>query len=622
MTMNPDWLLKHFEQISEAPDAVPRLRRFILDLAVRGRLVEQNPEDEPASELLKRVATEKHRLAEEGQIRKQEPLPPIREDEVPFNVPKNWKLVRLGEVSTLITKGSTPTSYGHSFVQHGINFVKVEAIKAGLLLPENITSHINSETHEFLKRSQLKRGDFLFSIAGSIGTCAVVTEQILPANTNQALAIIRGANLAFLLGYLSYSSSSDLLGFTVAKARGGAMNNISLEDVSNFILPLPPLAEQHRIVAKVDELMTLCDQLEASQAKRERRRDRLVAATLHGLGRDVSPKRPELVGRDGRDRSPSGPMPSVNSKRPRWKENGGFGETALPSFFLNHLPCLTTRPEHIHQLRQTILNLAVRGKLVPRESGDEPVWTLLSRIRSEKNRLSSAGSRKKQNDANLLDDSSLFFQVPKSWAWTTCRELALEFRYGTSKKCGYETKGHPVLRIPNLSGGKITTEDLKFTKLNEREVEDLSLSVGDILMIRSNGSLNLVGRPALVEEHVKGFCYAGYLVRVRFVPDTVDSRYLIVVLNSKLVRDQIEVPIRSAVGLKNVNSTELGNIRIPLPPLAEQHRIVRKVDELMALCDELEARLTTTATTRRQLFEGTLHEALTGHQKLHQMAVL
>ena len=278
--MSPERLLQYFDQIAEAPDAVPHLRQFILDLAVRGKLVEQDPEDEPASQLLKRVAAEKRRLAEEGQIRKQKPLPPIREDEVPFNVPKNWKLVRLGEVSTLITKGSTPTSYGHSFVQHGINFVKVEAIKAGLLLPENITSHINSETHEFLKRSQLKSGDFLFSIAGSIGTCAVVTEQILPANTNQALAIIRGANLAFSLGYLSYSSSSDLLAFTVAKARGGAMNNISLEDVSNFILPLPPLTEQHRIVAKVDELMALCDELEARITTTATTRRQLLEATL------------------------------------------------------------------------------------------------------------------------------------------------------------------------------------------------------------------------------------------------------------------------------------------------------------------------------------------------------
>ena len=184
----------------------------------------------------------------------------------------------------MITKGSTPTSYGHAFTQTGINFIKVESIQKGLLLSKNVTSFISEETYNFLARSQLETGDILFSIAGSIGTCAVVTNDVLPANTNQALAIIRGTQLVYNPAFLLICIQSSVVHVILNKARGGAMNNVSLDDIQNFVTPLPPLAEQHRIVAKVDELMVLCDQLQAAQTEREQSRDRLVAASLHRIG--------------------------------------------------------------------------------------------------------------------------------------------------------------------------------------------------------------------------------------------------------------------------------------------------------------------------------------------------
>ena len=129
-------------------------------------------------------------------------------------------------------------------------------------------------------------------------------------------------------------------------------------------------------------------------------------------------------------------------------------------------------------------------------------------------------------------------------------------------------------------------------------------------MIRSNGSLPIVGRSAVVTKDASGMSFAGYLVRLRSMPSELNSTYIWMALNSQLVRDQIEVPIRSAVGLKNVNLTEFGNLSFWLPPLAEQHRIVAKVEALMALCDRLETALTTDTTTRSRLLEALLHEAL------------
>jgi type I restriction enzyme S subunit len=151
---------------------------------------------------------------------------------------------------------------------------------------------------------------------------------------------------------------------------------------------------------------------------------------------------------------------------------------------------------------------------------------------------------------------------------------------------------------------------MKYGPLSEREATDLRLKVGDILMVRSNGSLDLVGRAAMVENATAGYCYAGYLVRVRTSTEFIDSRYLLIALASRDVRDQIEIPIRSAVGLKNVNTTELSSLTFPLPPLAEQRRIVAKVEALMSLCDRLESSLTTAQTETSRLLESVLHRSL------------
>ena len=151
---------------------------------------------------------------------------------------------------------------------------------------------------------------------------------------------------------------------------------------------------------------------------------------------------------------------------------------------------------------------------------------------------------------------------------------------------------------------------MKFGPLTDGEIRDLALNAGDLLMIRSNGSLDIVGRSAVVTAEAKGMAFAGYLVRLRMSLANIKPEYIWLAMNSTDVRDQIERPIRSAVGLKNVNLTEFGALTIPLPPLAEQHRIVAKVDALMALCDRLEASLTATAATRRRLLDALLTEAL------------
>jgi type I restriction enzyme S subunit len=170
-------------------------------------------------------------------------------------VKAGWKTKSLGELSDLITKGTTPTSVGHAFVPKGINFVKVESITANGHFIDGKVAHITREGHEALKRSQLKSGDILFSIAGALGRTATVTDDILPANTNQALAIIRLKNTPDVLTeFVVKALETGVVLEQIEKSRGGvAQQNLSLAQLGGFTIPLPPLPEQKRIVGILDK---------------------------------------------------------------------------------------------------------------------------------------------------------------------------------------------------------------------------------------------------------------------------------------------------------------------------------------------------------------------------------
>jgi type I restriction enzyme, S subunit len=577
--MNAERLLVHYEQIADAPDAIARLRRFVLDLAVRGKLVPQDPNDKPASEFLRRTAKEKTRLVEAGEIKKEGPLDPISIETQPFKIPKEWAWVRLEALCRLITKGSSPKWQGINYVnaEEGILFITSENVGNYEIRKLDDLKYVEARFRDIEPRSMLRRGDILMNLVGaSIGRTAIYNLEA-EAKINQAVALVRliefptSSSVDYLLHYFNSPSAIDfMLGSRVTTAQP----NMSLRDAREFPIPVPPLAEQHRIVAKVDELMGLCDRLEAAQAGREAVRDRLATASLARLN---APD-PETFQADAR-------------------------------FALDALPALTARPDQIKQLRQTILNLAVRGKLVPQDASDEPASELLKRIAKERNRPQLVKKARRNGEVEI---SSLLADIPLAtgWRWTNLDEIALSMRYGTSTKCEYATAGVPVLRIPNVSDGVVSLDDIKFGPLTEGEIRDLALNAGDLLMIRSNGSLNIVGRSAIVTAEANGMAFAGYLVRLRLSLANIKPEYVWLALNSTDVRDQIEKPIRSAVGLKNVNLTEFGALTFPLPPLAEQHHIVAKVDALMVLCDKLEASLTTADDTRRDLLEALLAEAL------------
>ena len=234
-----------------------------LSLASCGRLVTQDSSEEPAINLLESISKEKERLVTEKKIRNPKSLPPIGDEEIKTQIPENWLLRRLGEVSIAITKGATPTTYGFAYQSSGVSFIKVENIADGRIHRSGLSEFIGDDAHEAFGRSQLQAGDVLFSIAGTIGKTCIVREEDLPANTNQALAIVRGTSTVFEPQYLQNVLDSAVSEWMHEKARGGAMKNVSLGDLTNLPVPIPPMPEQRRIVAKVRELTALCDDLEA-----------------------------------------------------------------------------------------------------------------------------------------------------------------------------------------------------------------------------------------------------------------------------------------------------------------------------------------------------------------------
>jgi type I restriction enzyme S subunit len=499
--MNAERLLAHFERISEAPDAIARLRRFILDLAVRGKLVEP---------------------------------------------PRSWLECSLGDVGDW-GSGGTPLRTKPEYYGGDIPWLVIGDLNDGL-----VTASATTITEEGLSNSSAKvvdEGTLLIAMYGSIGKLGVAG---MRCATNQAIAFCRPYSDMVTGDYLFVLLKS-LRNELLLQGQGVAQQNISQKILKAHPVELPPLAEQHRIVAKVDELMALCDQLEAARHQREQGRERLVAATLHRLNQPA-------------------------------EDPTSFHQDA--NFSLQALPSLTTTPAQIKQLRQTILNLAVRGKLVEQDPEDEPVQ-------------------------GFIDETRIQLQpkwpTPSSWRWVRLRDI------GRLKGGGTPSKARDDFWHGDIPW--VSPKDMKVDYLNGAQ-----LSITDAAI--KNSAVNLV-EPQSILFVVRGMILAhSFPVAISKAPLTINqdmkalvprqiemSEYLLRALKG-LKPEILKKVQRSSHGTCRIEGKDYSDFPIPLPPLAEQHRIVAKVDELMALCDQLEQRLSQADQQRGRLLEAVLAEAL------------
>ena len=554
--MNADRFLEFYGRISEAPDAVARMRRFVLDLAVRGKLVEQ---DQGATPL---AFARRHTVAAEDR---------------PFGVPASWRWLRLADLGTL-KGGGTPSKARDDFWNGDIPWVSPKDMKVDRIPHAQL--NISEGALEGSAANLIAPESLLFVVRGMILAhsfpVAIAKRPVAINQDMKALTLHTDEMVEFVLRALK-GMTPEMLKRVQRSSHGTC--RIEGRDYRDFPFPLPPLAEQHRIVAKVDELMSLCDRLEEARKTREETRDALTAASLARLTAPETP--PEDL-------------------------------PAHAAFALDALPSLTARPNQIKPLRQTILNLSVRGKLVEQDPGDEPASELLARIAMQRSQLLEEGypnpaeartQQKKQRQQSLPSDLA---PLPAGWSWATLQQCSLIVIDCKNKTAPYAKEGIRLIRTTNVRDGAMNANDQKYVSRATYEAWSLRSKPepGDILITREAP----MGEVCIIPED-ETICLGQRMMLARLLPGTILGSFLLYSLQDPDLMDRVQdKPLGMTVQHLRVGGVE--TLLIPLPPLAEQHRIVAKVDALMALCDRLEAALTAADAARARLLEALLAEAL------------
>ena len=398
------------------------------------------------------------------------------------DVNKDWDVKRLGEVCEIIM-GQSPPSDTYNYIKLGLPFFQGKAEFTDL--------------HPVVKKwcSKPKRiavkNDILLSVRAPVGTTNIANQKCC---IGRGLAAIRYQNYKFIFYFLkSIEQELD------KKGTGTTFKAISGNIIRNVVIPLPPLPEQQKIVAKIEQLFSELDK--------------------------------------GKEQL----------------------ETAL---------------QQLKIYRQAVLKWAFEGKLT---------------------------------NKNVKEG-----ELPERWKWVTMGEVIEKPKYGTSKKCDYNIEGKGVLRIPNIGKGIVDSTDLKSAVFDEEEIQNYKLNEGDILTIRSNGSVDLVGKCALIFNKDKNYLYAGYLIRLRPLSEKINSKYLLQVLTSSNLRNQIELKAKSTSGVNNINTDELKSLILPLPIVEEQNQIVQEIGRRLSVCDKIEETITHSLKQAESLRQSILKKAFEG----------
>jgi type I restriction enzyme S subunit len=565
---------------------IKKLRELILELAVRGKLVQQDPNDEPASELLKKIAAEKEKQIKNKVIKKTKTIDAMQNYGSQFEVPSNWSWVYLNDLGDW-GAGATPSRSNSAYYGGDIPW-----FKSGELNEDFISQAEETVTELALKECSLREnkiGDILIAMYGAtIGKSSILS---IPATTNQAVCACTpfdGLYNRFLLLLLRAFKSR-----FIGMGAGGAQPNISREKIIATSVPLPPLPEQHRIVAKVDELMAFCDQLEQTQSDNIAAHAQLVEALLatlvqSGSTASRSPRaegsvRGELVE----------PHPSASSVQSEFEEN--WQRIAA------HFDTLFATEHSIDQLKQTILQLAVMGKLVPQNPNDEPASELLKKIAAEKAQLIKEGKIKKEKPLPEITNEEKPFELPSGWEWVKLDFIAIKSEAGWSPLCN----GHPrtekkwgVLKVSAVSWGSYNPDENKELPDTLEPRPEYEVKAGDFLISRAN-TAELVAKAVVVPAHTpEKLMMSDKIIRFNF-SSSINLDFIQLVNNSSQARSYYSaVAGGTSSSMKNVSREQIRNLVFALPSLAEQHRIVTKVEELMTLCDSLKTNLQNAQTTQ------------------------
>lgn len=555
--MKLETLFEKFDLFTGAPGAVGSVRKLILTFATSGKIVEQDPEDRPASTILEIAEMQRKALEKTKKIAKQKRLSPVSEEEAPSTLPPNWCWSRLGTTGVISNGNSINAAEKeiHFLGAGGLPYIATKDVGYGFeqLAYENGVYVPESESGFRVAR---RNSVLICAEGGSAGRkCGVTDRDICFGNKLFCNEPLAGISEKYLLYWYLSPTFMDL--FDGAKT--GIIGGVSIAKFIAIPIPLPPLTEQKRIVAKVDELMALCDRLEAQQHERDTRQAVLARASLA-----------------------------------RFADT----QTSANLNFLFHKTYAIAPSD----LRKSVLSLAIQGRLVPQDHHDEPAEAILRRIQADcSSALAAQGSRTSK------DHGKLPFDLPKGWSASRLGSLLDSKRgisYGVIKLGTEPTQaGVFILRCSNVRFRRIDLSGIR--KVSEQLSSEYSRTIlqGGEVLINVRGTL---GGCAVVPQALRGYNVAREVAVIPVHPE-IDATYLLNVIASPYFQEKVEDNLRG-IAYAGLNLGLLRDFLVPIPPLAEQRRIVAKVEQLMALVDELEAQLAESRTTAKNLLEALVAE--------------
>ena len=459
------------------------LKNSILQLAIQGKLVEQRPEEGTGEELYQQIQAEKQRLIKEGKIKKEKPLPEISEDEIPFDIPASWIWVRIGNIGSW-SAGATPSRTNPLYYNGDIPWLKTGDLNDGII--SDVPEFISELALEKLSLRLNPIGSVLMAMYGAtIGKLGILN---IEATTNQACCACipyEGVYNKYLF-YFLMARRTDF----IKMGEGGAQPNISKEKIINAIFALPPLAEQKRIVAKIEELLPYVDRYEKAWNKLE----------------------------------------ELNKRFPT-------------------------------DLQKSILQLAIQGKLVEQRPEEGTAEELYQQIQAEKQRLIKEGKIKKEKPLPEITEDEIPFDIPESWFWTKIESVT--YTVGNRENQIQTKEILPEGDFPVVSQGQSLIDG--YTNQREKVIHNLPL----VMFGDHTRNVKYIDFPFVIGADGTKF-HKCILVYPKFL-------YYWMIYASGQLRNRGYA--RHYVLLKQQ--------LIPLPPLAEQKRIVAKIEELMPLCEKL-----------------------------------
>lgn len=561
--MNRETFLESFDHIADAPGGIDKLRTMILDLAMRGALTSRVDEGTTTAELLAQIDVVREAKIAARYMRRPKSVEDPSPDQEPHPIPAEWRWVRVSRIAHVVGGGTPSAGNPSNFAEPGIPWItpadmargKVRVISRGSrgLSPQGLATS---------SAALLPPGSLVFSSRAPIGYVAVVENELA---TNQGFKSL--VPFAMECSPFLYWALRAFSGAIASLGSGTTFKEVSGSVMESVVLPLPPLSEQRVVVERIEQLMDLCDDLEQQQAARTEGRSALTASTLYRLTAAES-------------------VTDLRNAVRSFAENIGLhlspGEGDLAA---------------LRRVRQTILDLAVRGRLTRQDPDDEPASRLVKRVNASREELARRRGRQRSAPSGLAGSAGVPFSLPDSWQWSRLGDVS-DSRLG---KMLDERKNtgvlRPYLRNANVQWGRFDLNDIKQIRLEEDELEEYSLRDGDLLVVEGGDPARCAIWDNSLADGAMVFQKALHRVRPG---DGVSARYIAFVLKNGVDSGRI-AELFTGSTIKHLTGEKLKDLLVPLPPTAEQNRIVNRVTELFALCDELEDQLARAGDLRRNV---------------------